>query len=440
MRLIIFSPKCTFSNVCRTMIDTLILPNEFYSHMAQTSPHMAMKAISIWRTKKATETWPIELFFSGETHGFTKPKLLMNVVNEMKKRRSISPQTIPNYINMLKKFVKHCFNNENVKFYLNSIMLAIDDVRTAYNKPVINNAREKRQEMFKKVPNHSLVALRKSQILEMLNEKIKNEQYTYLEDKTLNFFLLQLRLNIRQGPILSLTWSAVDQMIEQRKAKTQTDENSSSNNENCPSGSTDPNEIELTNRHKTGNMGPVASEDYIQKKLINSISSMFSGTLLTNAKLQRRRKIQVCSANSLEMTRRRLSSIPITLETHCRANSTIIFSKRFSDRQLIARKPRCRILWTPTHVRSCERRCSTSWRQTWTEAHVTHMNLVPWVCRTPLLRGCQLSRWIAPLDNSVGTAGKNEERWFRTSQSAELQGSKHTSFRAYAKETAYSNR
>ena len=96
--------------------------------------------------------------FYGETHGFMKPKLLINIVKEMQMKRSLSPQTILQYINVLKKFVKHCYNNENVKFDLNSMMSAIDDVRTAYNKPAISNARQRQQEMFKKVPNHNVVS------------------------------------------------------------------------------------------------------------------------------------------------------------------------------------------------------------------------------------------------------------------------------------------
>ena len=214
---------------------------------------------------------------------------------------------------MLKKFVRHCYNNENVKFDLNSMMSAIDDVRTAYNKPAINNARERRQEMFKKVPNHNLVALRKSQILEMLNENLKNEQYTYLEEKTLNFFLLQLRLNIRQGPILSLTWSAVDQMVEQRKAKTQTDENSSSNNESCHSGSTDPNEIELTNRHKTGYIDPVALHiRNDQLPLLQHLRNNFKKTYQFNPKYVFGNTVNKC-------------------ETTASSQVTIVFRKFFGD-------------------------------------------------------------------------------------------------------------
>ena len=76
--------------------------------------------------------------------------------------------------------------------------------------------------MFKKVPNHNVVSMRKKAILEMLHtnlNKAPREKYNYLDEKILIFFLSQLRLNIQLRPVLSVTGDAVDHMIEERRKK-----------------------------------------------------------------------------------------------------------------------------------------------------------------------------------------------------------------------------
>ena len=58
--------------------------------------------------------------------------------------------------------------------------------------------------------------------LEILKKNLKENSLSYKLQQTLNFFLLQGRLNVRAGPILTLTWEDF-RWIEENDAPLQTD-------------------------------------------------------------------------------------------------------------------------------------------------------------------------------------------------------------------------
>ena len=59
--------------------------------------------------------------------------------------------------------------------------------------------------------------------LEILNKNLKENSLSYKTQQTLNFFLLQGRLNVRAGPILTLTWEDFKWIEENDDAPLQTD-------------------------------------------------------------------------------------------------------------------------------------------------------------------------------------------------------------------------
>ena len=58
--------------------------------------------------------------------------------------------------------------------------------------------------------------------VEILEKNLAQNNLSYKVQQTLNFFLLQCRLNVRAGPILTLTWEDF-RWIEENNAPLQTD-------------------------------------------------------------------------------------------------------------------------------------------------------------------------------------------------------------------------
>ena len=69
---------------------------------------------------------------------------------------------------------------------------------------------ERAKERFDRVPSLSQVIKRRQQVIDILTKDVAEKSLPLNHIKALNFFLLQVRLNVRSGPLLNLTWEVFD--------------------------------------------------------------------------------------------------------------------------------------------------------------------------------------------------------------------------------------
>ena len=171
--------------------------------------------------------------FYGETAHFTQPQRLLQVARAIQQRQQLAPQTVVTYLCALKKFTDYIVIRENVDG--TRINAALDEVKGIFQSSAVIDSRKRATERFQKVPRHEIVVTRHEQVLKILQQNLdaaEDERLSLKEEKTLNYFLLQSRLNCRSQPVLDLTW----EKLEEIKSK----------------GSI------LTSRHKTGQYYDVA--------------------------------------------------------------------------------------------------------------------------------------------------------------------------------------
>ena len=136
----------------------------------------------------------------------------------------LKPQTMLNYLAAFTSFVDYCFLFEFPGDSRNHVTMngAIRNVRKAYSTAATKNYRVVAQEMRAKVPSRSLVCERYTSILKLLEKNLVESTLTYKEQQALNFFVLQVRLNTRSGPLLDLNWEEF-QIIEETDEALTTD-------------------------------------------------------------------------------------------------------------------------------------------------------------------------------------------------------------------------
>ena len=170
----------------------------------------------------------LAILFS-ETHGLRKPTLLLDAVKRIKERRGLQPQTILVYLASFKKFVEYCsLHEEEVSTYLNLKVMtaAIDEVKKAFADAATRAYRVVANQMRSKVPSHDLINNRLRAVMKLLSRNLEEDNLSYKDQQALNFFVMQVRLNCRNGPILDLSWAdcetifQTDEPLETDKHKT----------------------------------------------------------------------------------------------------------------------------------------------------------------------------------------------------------------------------
>ena len=144
----------------------------------------------------------------GATHGLKRPQNLLPASLDLQERKMLKPQTMLNYLAAFTSFVDYCFLFEFPGDSRNHVTMngAIMNARKAYSTAATKNYRVVAQEMRAKVPSRSLVCERYTSILKLLEKNLVESTLTYKEQQALNFFVLQVRLNTRSGPLLDLNW------------------------------------------------------------------------------------------------------------------------------------------------------------------------------------------------------------------------------------------
>ena len=138
--------------------------------------------------------------FYNRTNGLTQAECLVGICLELQKERNLKPQSMLNYLSTFALFCDYCFlYSVGVSSASNGdrFRAAIRDARKAFAPAAVANYRETAQEMMAKVPNCNLVRQRIKQILNVLRENLEDNKMSYKTQQSLNFFLLQARLNTR---------------------------------------------------------------------------------------------------------------------------------------------------------------------------------------------------------------------------------------------------
>ena len=90
------------------------------------------------------------------------------------------------------------------------MLKAVRDTRRHYSNAVSKCRQKRPKDKFEKVPGLLQVSNRQHEVIKTLNDNLKKQHLSLNQLKALNIFLLQVRLNVRSGPILNITWSAFD--------------------------------------------------------------------------------------------------------------------------------------------------------------------------------------------------------------------------------------
>ena len=161
----------------------------------------------------------------GATQGLKRPQDLLPASVDLQKRKLLKPQTMLNYLAAFSNFVDYCFlfefSGDRRRDHV-TMNGAIKNARKAYSTAAIKDYRFVAQETRAKVPTRSLVCKRLKGSFKLLEENLIESNLSYKEQQALNFYILQVRLNTRSGPILQLDWNDLA-LIEQTEEPVATD-------------------------------------------------------------------------------------------------------------------------------------------------------------------------------------------------------------------------
>ena len=91
---------------------------------------------------------------------------------------------------------------------------AINELRTSVSHDLAKSRRKAKKAMFAKVPSHALLRLRKQNVIDLLKKDLEEKKLNLQQLKALNFFLMQVRLNTRSGPLLELKWQQFENILK----------------------------------------------------------------------------------------------------------------------------------------------------------------------------------------------------------------------------------
>ena len=156
--------------------------------------------------------------FYGETNHFQEPHRLLQVTMMIQKPQRLAPQTILTYLACLKKILDYLVIRDNIDAA--RIQAAMNEVKSICTTSAACDSRRKADERFKLVPSHNIVVARHEQVLKLLQENVEEESLSLKEEKALNYFLPQARLNCRNEPIMNLTWEMLEEIQRSRSVLT----------------------------------------------------------------------------------------------------------------------------------------------------------------------------------------------------------------------------
>ena len=151
----------------------------------------------------------------GDTLGLAEPKSLLIAIERLELRRKREPTTVIIYLSHFKTFLEYCDcyekNRLDKDFSLSTMLKAVRDSRRHYSNAVSKCRQKRAKDRFvESVPNLLQISNRQHEVLKTLNDDLNKQHLSLNQFKALNFFLLQIRLNVRSGPLLNITWSAFD--------------------------------------------------------------------------------------------------------------------------------------------------------------------------------------------------------------------------------------
>ena len=114
---------------------------------------------------------------------------------------------------MFVKYV-HAYERSRYPFDLECMLHAINELRTSVSHDLAKSKRKAKRAMFAKVPSHALLRLRKQNVIDLLKKDLEEKKLNLQQLKALNFFLMQVRLNTRSGPLLKLKWHHFDHTLK----------------------------------------------------------------------------------------------------------------------------------------------------------------------------------------------------------------------------------
>ena len=135
------------------------------------------------------------------THSLKSPELLVKGCLEMKAAKNLKPQTMLNYLSIFKLFVDYCYlykeiskSDDGMERMKAAIAAA---ARKAFSPAAALNSHQTSEKMLALVPSNEQVRQRYRQVLEILTKNLRGNKLSYKKQQTLNFFLLQARINTR---------------------------------------------------------------------------------------------------------------------------------------------------------------------------------------------------------------------------------------------------
>ena len=152
--------------------------------------------------------------------GVTCPRLILNLIPflvfRIAERRKWSTHSMVLYLTHFRMFVKyvHAYERSRYPFDLECMLHAIQELRTSVSRDLAKGKRKAKRAMFAKVPSHKLLRLRKQNVINLLKKDLEEKNLNLQQLKALNFFLMQVRLNTRSGPLLKLKWHQFENTLK----------------------------------------------------------------------------------------------------------------------------------------------------------------------------------------------------------------------------------
>ena len=120
-----------------------------------------------------------------------------------------------NYLGSFDKFINYLkYHKPSLFPVLHKVdwLYLSSEVKQRYRKGSMKEKRSSKEKLFSRVPNLQAVATVYSKIMMLCNDDVTEKNLSLKELKCFNFLTLAFNLNGRHGPLIELTWEAVDEI------------------------------------------------------------------------------------------------------------------------------------------------------------------------------------------------------------------------------------
>lgn len=152
-----------------------------------------------------------------ETHNFTVSSTIYQYVRDFKKDHNLEPQTIVLYLHKLNRFLDwiDVHHRETFpKFAETAWTKIVKNMVKKWKGSAAKNSRIVSKAKHARVPPFSAVMKLERDMMKLLlkdvNEKTSRRSYRDLQ--VMNFLVMAIRLNIRAGPLLNITWTDIEKI------------------------------------------------------------------------------------------------------------------------------------------------------------------------------------------------------------------------------------